>query len=945
MRRRPTGGMVAGGMLALLLAAALAQAQAVDSLQRELDFCSGLVKLRFPDYATRILDNLEKADASSKGRIARVRVEALTSLGKVNEARALIATFPPDSMDTYGMMLALGDTMYGLNKLNEAKTIYREFFSKFPNGPPPAIAKFYQESAYQYAQMMVKTGNDKEALAAYEFVLLSKPDIDVERRLQIEVAELCLKVGREETGKVRDEYFARAKKLCEQVQWKGLDLWFGQSVVILAHMEQLKGNRKGAMDTINTYLPMLKELDEALRAENYPMKLSPMAQCRYILGTLYEEDARSFLKEDKKEEAVKAFGLALNHLYNVFVKYPDSTWAPDAGARCERMASELKEMGFKLKLPEIDLTPVIEAQLREARLLFSQQDYKSAASKFLTVLNVFPEQPGSVQSLGELGQCYLNLQDKLYMKTVVQELTDRYGVRPKFQDDAAAALVRMAKVADEINDHESSAWLNQMFFEKFPDSKQVPGMLYQAGERQLEKENYDLAAEYYSKVVTHYTNASVYLASLNRLSTCYTKRSDWTNAVEVLERYVAELSYSPQLAAARFRLAEADRQLERLVPAINEYYKLVKGLTEEESKFASNAEEKAANRSLLEQAMFWKAYCYSRLREPADKIPSHQAKAIEDYTSFLKAFPKSSFAPNALSSMGVLQLLLNRNAEAAEAYDRLAREYPQSEQARNAVFARGTSLLEMGQKEQAAQAFEEMLSNPGKFTAPQFYQAGRVMLEQKVYETAIRSFDQAMKGKPDKTLEEALNYYLGEACSAKGDYAAVVKNLEALTTLNPNSGFTVSAGFLLSQAYAELGRQEANAATRDQLFNSSIRAMNRASRLMSKPDERARRDLDLAGVQMLKGDLDGAVASYQRLVLLADYGNPKVRPIIEQAFEAVMPILSERNMNQDMVDNAALYLTQFPNGRLAVQARQWREKAQQRMAMAGPVPTPAPGAP
>jgi TolA-binding protein len=934
-----------GALLILLLVTSLARAQAGDSLQRELDFCSGLVKYRFPDYATRILDNLEKADPSTKGRIARVRVETLTSLGKADEARALIKTFPPDSMDTYSMMLALADTMYGMNKLNEAKVIYREFFAKFPGGPPAAIAKFYQESAYRYAQMMVLTGNDKEALAAYEFVLLSKPESDVERRLQIEVAELCLKVGRQETGKTRDEYFARAKKLCELVQWKGLDLWFGQSVVILAHMEQIKGNRKGAMDAINTYLPMLKDLDDALRTENYPMKLSPMAQCRYILGTLYEEEARALLKAEKREDALKAFTLAINHLYNVFIKYPDSNWAPDAGARSEKMAADLKELGFKVKLPEINLAPVIEAQLREARLLFSQQDFKGASAKYLTVLNVFPEQPGAVQSLGELAQCYLNLQDKLFMKMVVQELTDRYGMRPKFREEAGVALVRLARAAEEINDNEASAWLNQAYFEKFPDHKQVPAMLFQAGERQLEKENYDLAAGYYSRVVTQYTNASVYLPSLNRLSTCYTKRSDWTNAAEVLTRYVAELSYSPQLAAARFRLAEANRQLDRLIPAINEYFKLVKGLTEEEAKYASNADEKAANRNLLEQAMFWKAYCYSRLREPADKIPAHQGKAIEDYTAFLKAFPKSTYAPNALSSLGVLLLILNRNEEAAAAYDRLSKEYPQSEQARNAVFARGTSLLEMGQKEQAVKVFDEMFANAGKFSPPQFYQAGRVMLDQKVYETAIRAFNQALVGKPDKTLEEALHFYLGEACSIKGDFPAVVKNLEAMMKLNPSSGFTVAAGFMLSQAYAEMGKQEPNAKTRDALFNDAIRSMNRASRLMSKPEERAKRDLDLAGVQILKGDKDAAVASYQRLVLLGDYGNPKVRLVIEQAFEAVMPLLLERSMYQDMVDNATLYLQQFPSGRLTVQARQWREKAQQRMAMAGPAPAPAPEAP
>lgn len=942
MRQRATVAMASLGAILLFLSSSPIRAQGADPLQRELDFCSGLVKMRFSDYATRILDNLEKADASVKGRTARVRVEVLTSQGKSDEARALIKTFPADSLETYGMLLALGDALYGMNKLNDAKVIYREFFSKFPKGPPTEIAKFYQESAYKYAQMMAMTGNDAEALLAYEFVLLSKPEPDVERRLQIEVAELCLKVGRGLSGKERDTYFARAKKLCEQVQWKGLDLWFGQSVVILAHMEQIKGNRKGAMDTITTYLPMLKDLDEALKQENYPLKLSPMAQCRYILGTLYEEEARTALADGRKDEAIKAFTQALNHLYNVFVKYPDSTWAPDSGARCERMVSDLKDMGFKPKMPEVNLAPVIEAQLKEARVLFSQNDFKGAAAKYLTVLNAFPEQPGSVQSLGELGQCYLNLQDRLFAHVVVQELSERYGPREKFKDDAGAAMVRMAKVADEINDAESASWLVQTFFERFPDHKQVPSMLYQTGERQYEKENFDLAADYFSRITATYTNASVYLAALNRLSMCQTKRGDWTNAVNTLTTYTAELSYGPQLAAARFRLAEANRQVDRLVPAINEYFKLVKGLTEEENKYGSNADEKAANRTLLEQAMFWKAYCYSRLREPAEKIPAHQAKSVDDYAAFLKVFPKSTLAPNALSSMGVLLLILNRNAEASAAYDRLSKEYPNSEQARNAVFARGTSLLEMGQKEQAVKVFEEMFANAAKFSAPQFYQAGRVMMDQQVTDTAIRAFELALQGKPEKGIQEAIEFYLGQAYSLKGDSANVIKHLEALRKLNATSGFTVDAGFLLSRAYADLGRKESAPEARREKFNEATKVMNAVSRLMTKPEERSRRDLDLAGIQLMKGDKDAALASYQRLVLLSDYGNAKVRPILEQAFEAVMPMLDERNMYQDMVDNASLYLQQFPSGRLAVQARQWRQKGQQRMAMAGVTAAPAP---
>ena len=51
MSRRGTGRAwaLAGLALALALPSPLAWSQTADALQRELDFCSGLVRYRFPD--------------------------------------------------------------------------------------------------------------------------------------------------------------------------------------------------------------------------------------------------------------------------------------------------------------------------------------------------------------------------------------------------------------------------------------------------------------------------------------------------------------------------------------------------------------------------------------------------------------------------------------------------------------------------------------------------------------------------------------------------------------------------------------------------------------------------------------------------------------------------------------------------------------------------------
>ncbi len=957
--RRLNPRVLGGGLLALLLlvlmgfptglgAQEAGRAEAADRpndpLQRELDFCQGLVGLRFPDFALKILDHLERENPAQKARIARVRVAALTALGKAEEARALIRTFPQDRIDTLAMLLALGDQLYAMGRLAESRAIYREFFARFhKEGPPAQWVEFYREAAYKYAQMMLLAGNEKEAMEAYDRILNTKPESELERRLQIEIAEIAFRLGKAAEGAERQVFFNRTRELCRNVQWGGVDLWFGQSVVLLAHLEMMEGKPEKARETIQTFLPMLRELDDALRGANYPMKLSPMAQCRYLLGTLYEEEARRLLAEGKRAEAQKAFSEALTHLFNVFVRYPDSSWAPESGARAERLAEELKEAGFQVQLPTIDLKPVIEAQVREARLQFSQNDFKAAAAKYRTVLNVFPERPGMASLVGELAQCYLNLQDKLYLRAVVQELTDRYGPRPAHREEAGTALIRLVAAAEEIQDFESADTISQVFFDRFADHPQAAALLFRRGEERFSKEQYDLALDYFSRIVEVHTNASVWLPALNRLASCYSKLGDWTNAVEILQRYVTEVPVGAALASGRFRLAEAYRNLDRLEEAIREYQKLVKALVEEPRKYASNPDEERANQMLLEQAMFWKAFCYSRLGDPPEKKPLYQARAAEEYRAFLKAFPKSALGPNALSSLGVLLLVLNRGDEAAAAYERLAREYPDSEQARNAVFARGAALLEMGEREKAAQVFQEMFNRPSAFTAAQFYQAGRVMLEQGEIETAVQSFRQAAQTATEPALKEMAHFSLGEAMARKGDWTGAVKELETLFTLNSNTGYMMPAGFLLARAHAELGKAAPDERTRGLHFNAAIRALNRAGRVIQTPEDRARRDLETASLQRLKGDTDGALASYQRLVLLGDVQNPKVRPYIEQAFEQVMPMLAEKGMFQDMVDNATLYLEQFPRGRLVAQARQWRAEAQRRLALAGAAEPPSPG--
>ena len=76
----------------------------------------------------------------------------------------------------------------------------------------------------------------------------SEPEI--ERQVQTEMAELCLKLGTAAAGAERAAYFKQAQELCAAVQWKGTDMYFGQTVVILAHLQLVEGKNDAARKVI-----------------------------------------------------------------------------------------------------------------------------------------------------------------------------------------------------------------------------------------------------------------------------------------------------------------------------------------------------------------------------------------------------------------------------------------------------------------------------------------------------------------------------------------------------------------------------------------------------------------------------------------------------------------------------------------------------------------------
>lgn len=942
MRPRSLCRLYAGALVLVALARPVAATEQ-DEIQEELKFASGLVQLRFPDYAQRAVDKLLVKYPAAKAQSAKVRVEVLTSRGKFEEAEALLKGMPVGAAETMVVQLSLGDQYYAWGKMKEAQRTYESFFNQFPKGPPAEIARLYGESAYKFSQMLMLSGDLNGALDAYRRVMTCPLNSrEIERRVQTEMAELCVRVAGLPTmttnvpaqKKVLDE----AAALCNKVQYGGNDLWFAKTVVILAHLKMANGDLAGARKTIMDYMPMLAEVDGMLKEAKENMKLSPMAECKFLLGTLFEEDGRALIGSKdklKQKESADLLVKAISQFWTVAQKYPGSSWAPESRRRGDGIVDTLaKEFGIKVKAPaKQNADQLVSEQVKEARLLFQNNDFKTAAERYVDILNISDQFSNAPWAVSELARCYIELKDEPYARAMTEFLAERYCQTTNQYESGGNALLAVASAYDERQAWLKSDVVYSMYYANYPNHSKAPVILFRQGENALRVTNTVAALKNFKAVVDSYPNDRIYPDALSRMAYCLATLGDYTNAIPVLTNYMAQLSVGTEQLHVRLRLADAYRSTGMVVPALNEYARLIRIVKDEGVKFSAGTPEDVARMKKIEEtALYSKAACYSRLKEPAAQLPLYQAKAIEGYEAFLKEFPKSEQAPTALGAAGVLYSLLNKPKEAGTMFERLAKEYPDSQQAKNIVAVRAATLMDMGLKDQAVMVYADMLKTPALFKPSQFLQAGGVLLEVKQYDVARQLYAEAQKTK-EVPFWQAATLGLGKSLSGMGENAEAVKVLEDFLTKFPKSSYMVAVNLCLSRAYAEVAKKEVDAKKSKQLFDKAFRAMSKV-RQYAKDDLEmmARADVEMAAIQVLMGDKLEALASYQRILLFFDPSNIKARPHVEQAFDRSLVLFRETGRYNDMLEACETYLKQFPQGQFGAKARASRDEAKSKLA-------------
>ena len=865
-----------------------------DELDNELKFVDELQRSRMSDIAEAVIKDIRKSFPVDKFPevTAKLKVREIQNLlwqNKMKEVEAIVAAMPNKNSEEYwAIVLTMADAHYAFQNYKEADKLYLDFFEKVKK-PSAGLATFYRDSAYKYAQMLLYLNRDADALKAYR-ILLTIPNLEegIRRSIEAESAELILRLAPlEKDSTARSALIKEAEELCNKLLWKQ-DIWFGKAIVMKAHLFKLRNDIKGAQKLIETYMPQLKTIHDALKEEDPDgslgqLRMSPMPQCRYLMATLRLDTA---LAETKKapadEELIKEMLLgerdpktnkrntaegAYSQFLNVFARYPESQWAFDAGDKVEKIKALIKSrynVAMKDDIKPGDLEKMAMKQFEDAQLTFRQNQFKEAIEKYQAVLNKLPETPRSVFALADLAISYIEISAKdssniLFAETVAGHLAERFCERPALMRDAGDQLRRIADYFGEVKMEKQRRDTYSLFFRDFPQHYAASQLVMSDAEREFAAKNYAAATKRYKDVATLYTNSVYYFSALSRLAQIEKEEGRHLNEIEALELYVGKMTaqnkLSAELISGKFRLADAQREYagyvarnaftnaspesvaanqaevaKWLARAISALTDVSKRLKESPASYFVNAEEKTRNEGIKEASDFTRAICLTMIQQPANKLDLLRKAAIKAFEAYVKEYPQGKYASKAMLQIGTLYTILKDVPNAQTAFEKLSKDYPGSDEAKNSIPRLADSLIKMGLVGEGVAKYREMFAAKGKYTDTQFLDAAKALEGSREFDLALQGYDNVLAMTKDKGYTTMAKLGRASAFAGQKRFTEAFTLLKEFTKEYAKMEIVVDANLLLVEVASEVGKTEKDNDLRKSYFNAAVEALQMVKR-------------------------------------------------------------------------------------------------------------------
>ena len=863
-----------------------------EKMDAECTFITALIDANMPDLAAPVIAKAREQWPVMSARLEVLEQQGDLRLGHFDKVQAVLAKKQKGSPEYWALSIAMANAYYARQKLPECRKLYGEFFKAVPV-PTKELMSFYEEAAYTWIQILRAEKKFDQAISVYDGLLKLPLKDEHWSTFAIEETELCLQLAAEtKDEKKRESYLKKASLRADRLLWMSeLIVVFGRAVALKAHAEMARGNIGRAQELVNEYMPQLQEIHKQL-AERDPdgseglLRLSPMPSCRYLLAEMLWKEVQKEdegKKPDKGKIADLLFGAkeggkrngsgAFNHAINVFMKYPESSWAASAGELAETIRKYVKEnfkKDIKTNITSAQIDNVRKMQFKAANAAYREARWQDAIKAFHEVLTQYPETENSAKAVAQLAECYFEVwkaerdtKAKAALRcdcdAVEGYFAERFsGVNPKWTRTVGDDVLRLAGREMTTGSRAQSQRLYDMYFRLYPTHYQAAQMAMSLGGAAYKAEDYAQAIHYFDTVLTQYTNSTYRVQALQMMSACYGKQGETDQQIEYLKQYLDAAKMVSDRVNARLSLAvlernrgfalydeastnaaaEATAEVQKkaavsVLSAVKNFRMLVKDAKAGIESPLTSSDDKKKLSTALEQALYLEGDTWQRLQQPIGKmdVKAFLAQAAKAYDAYLEASPKGKYAPQALVMLGTVYTAQGDAAKSKEAFARLAKEFPDSDEAKNSVPRFAKALMDMGRKAEAVEQYEQMLKTAGNYTAAQFIAAGDALVNYKAYDTAQMLYQKApelAKGQPNEKVILA-RAQIGEARAlfGAGRNAEAHEALDKFIEKNPTSAFVVDAYLMLAKVASEEGRRERDNNLRKKYFNAAIGAVKK----------------------------------------------------------------------------------------------------------------------
>lgn len=580
--------------------------------------------LFYIDAYSDVAENIDFGPDKAQYTVVAMYYNARDYGSTVNEADTLLNNYPSSDAIPGGLFIK-GLAQNELGKYTDARSTFERLINKYPQSPD------FVSSRIQVGFTHYKEGNYSEALTIYNDIIEKKyEDLD-SSLIFFELINVYYELKRYDEAiasfdkvKFGSPYYTAAFGRITKIHGQRSE--YDKGIVLLNEIQE----RANGVDSIyytadinfafadlyisknefNTAVDYLTKVikDSVLPSERNILKL----QSRYARGVLnYQIENFSGAVEDLE------FVLndqQFSSTLSVYIKNAN-----------EKLALAYSKTGKRDKAIEM-----------VNELLASAKDEKEKGSYNALISEIYFE-AGEYRKAVEWGRNVLKtegLNDETYINSYIT-ISNSYK---------------------QLNDLSNASSILLEASSKFPESPEIPNVLYSLAALYFDTQEFDKAANIFGTFVTKYPDHVNVKEARYFRAYAYYEVGNWAQASTAFRQYVAAYPGDNAAVECQYYAAEALFNAKDYNSAINEYRKVY---------------QRYPNSEYAPMAMYNEGWCYFEQQSP-DKM-------VEIFNRLASRYPKSSFAGDALFTIGDYYYNIKDYVKSSEAYTNLINKFPNYE--------------------------------------------------------------------------------------------------------------------------------------------------------------------------------------------------------------------------------------------------------------------------